>query len=350
VEKQSYVDALFADGGTTAQYAGTNDPTADLPGWFTAISAGEPGSQSDPLAAQALTQLTQYRSPFSLPVPPPGAQVPVFAEQGLTDPLFPGTQLLQEVSRLTAAYPAWTALGDLGHSYAANPHDLWVAVNNEADTFLSAVLASQQPHLPRFTVTTVGCLPGQQAATYSGGSFPGLTTTSLQFSAAGPATLSNDPTPAPSPESAQTDPVINGALPGTTGGCRTMGTTTDPGVAAWTWSPSGPATLIGAPVVRLTASLAGTDAELTARLWDVDPATGQQTLITRGVDLQLLTASSPGQQLQVAFELWPTAWALAAGHQLKLELTPDDSPAWRPDTLPSATTISNLSLTLPARQ
>lgn len=69
VEKQSYVDALFADGGATAQYAGANDPTADLPGWFTAISAGEPGSQRDPLVAQALTQLRDYRSPYSLPVP-----------------------------------------------------------------------------------------------------------------------------------------------------------------------------------------------------------------------------------------------------------------------------------------
>ena len=126
-----------------------------------------------------------------------------------------------------------------------------------------------------------------------------------------------------------------------------MSTTTDPGVAAWTWSPPGPVTLIGAPVIRLTANLAGTDAELAARLWDTDPATGQQALITRGV--YRLTASAAGQQLQVAFELWPTAWALAAGHQLKLEITPDDSPTWRPDTLPSGITVSNVSLTAPAR-
>ena len=350
VEKQSYVDALLADGAATAQYAGTNDPTADLPGWYTAISAGEPGSQSDPLVAQALTQLTTYRSPFYLPVPGPGAQVPVFAAQGLTDPLFPGIQLLQEINRLTSSYPGypvWTALGDLGHSYAANPHDLWVAVNNEVSTFLSAVLAGQRPQLPRFTVTSAGCLPGQQVTTYTAASFPALATTPLQFSSAATATLVNDPAPASTPESAETDPVVNGALPGTTGGCRIMSTATDPGVAAWTWSPPGPVTLIGAPVVRLTATLAGTDAELAARLWDTDPATGQQALITRGV--YRLTASAAGQQLQVAFELWPTAWALAAGHQLKLEITPDDSPTWRPDTLPSGITVSNVSLTAPAR-
>lgn len=350
VEKQSYADALFADGAATAQYASANDPTADLPGWFTAISAGEPGSQSDPLVAQALTELTTYRSPFYLPVPGPGEQVPVFAAQGLTDPLFPGIQLLQEVNRISTAYPGypvWAGLGDLGHPYAANPHTLWVAVNNEANTFLSTVLAGKQPQLPRFTVTTVGCLPGQPVRTYTAGSFPVLATTSLHFSAADPVSLANDPTPAPGPESAQTDPVAGGALPGTTGGCRIMSNTTDPGVAAWTWSPPGLVTLIGAPVMRLTATLAGTDAELAVRLWDVDPATGQQALITRGV--YRLTASAPGQQLQTAFELWPIAWALAAGHQLKLEITPDDSPTWRPDTLASAITLSNVSLALPAR-
>lgn len=350
VEKQSYVDALFADGAATAQYAGANDPTADLPGWYTAISAGEPGSQSDPLVAQALTQLRTYRSPYYLPVPGLGARVPVFAAQGLTDPLFPGIQLLQEVNRLTSSYPdypVWAALGDLGHSYAANPRDLWVAVNNEANTFLAAVLADQQPRLPRFTVTTVGCLPGQQVTTDTADFFPALATRPLPFSSAATVTLVNDPSPAPTPESAQTDPVVNGALPGTTGGCRIMSTSTDPGVAAWTWLPPVPVTLIGAPVVRLTATLAGTDAELAARLWDVDLATGQQALITRGV--YRLTAPAADQRLQAAFELWPTAWALVAGHRLKLEITPDDSPTWRPDTLPSSITVSNVSLTVPAR-
>lgn len=350
VEKQSYVDALYADGQTTAQYAGANDPTADLPGWFTAISAGEPGSQSDPLVTQALTQLRDYRSPYYLPVPGPGSQVPVFAAQGLTDPLFPGIQLSQEINRLTAAYPAypvWAALGDLGHPYAANPHALWAAVNDEANTFLTAILAGQQPQLPRFTVTTTGCLPGQQVSSYTAAALPALATTSLRFTAPGSVSLVNDPTPTPGPESAQTDPVTGGALPGTSGGCRIMPTTTDPGVAAWTWSPPGPVTLLGAPVVRLTATLTGTDAELAARLWDVDPATGQQALITRAV--YRLTAAPPGQQLQAAFELWPAAWSLAAGHQLKLEITPDDSPTWRPDTLPSTVSLSDIALTVPAR-
>jgi X-Pro dipeptidyl-peptidase C-terminal non-catalytic domain len=155
------------------------------------------------------------------------------------------------------------------------------------------------------------------------------------------------PSPGPGPEAVETDPIANGGLPGTTSGCRIMSITTDPGVAAWTWSPSTPVTLAGAPVVGVTVALNGTDAELAARLWDVDPATGKQALITRAV--YRLTAPAPGQVQNLAFELWPTAWELGAGHQLKLELTPDDSPTWRPDNLPATMTLTKVTLTIPVR-
>ena len=350
VEKESYTDALFAAGAAFAQYAGATDATADLPGWFAAISAGEPTAQQDPLVAQSLAQLRNYRSAYYMPVPPPDAQVPVFAAQGLTDPLFPAIQLLQMTNRLTAAspgYPVWSSLGDLGHAYAANPHALWVKVNDEASAFLAAVLARQQPRLPRFTVTAIGCLPGQPVTTYRLASFSALATGELRLSAAGTATVVNVPAPIPGPEAVEADPVAGGGLPGTTGGCRIMNTTTDPGVAAWTWSPGTPATLAGAPVVRVAATVDGTDAELAARLWDVDPSTGKQALITRAVFR--LTVPSPGTTQRLAFELWPTAWVLSAGHQLKLELTPDDSPTWRPDNLATSITLSGISLAVPVR-
>ncbi len=343
VEKQSYTGALFADGAATAQYAGANDPSADLPGWFTAISAGEPAAQADPLVAQALSQLRTYRSAYYLPVPSPATQVPVFAAQGVTDPLFPAIQLVQMVNKLTTpypAYPVWAALGDLGHSYAANPHALWVSVNDEANTFLSAVLAGQRPQLPRFTLTTASCLPGQPVTTYHAASFAALATGSLRLSAPGPATVTSTPSPVPGPEAVQTDPVANA-------GCRVMNTTTDPGVAAWTWTPATPLTLAGAPVIHVTVALNGTDAELAARLWDIDPATGQQALITRGI--YRLTGPAPGSTQRLAFQLWPTAWQLSPGHQLKLELTPDDSPTWRPDNLPTTMTLTRLSLTIPTQ-
>ncbi len=254
------------------------------------------------------------------------------------------------MNKLTAAYPqypVWAALGDLGHSYAANPHALWVRVNDEANAFLASVLAGRRPQLPRVAVTTVGCVPGQQVSTYRSGSLPALATRVVRLRASGPATVANNPSPVPGPEAIKTEPVANGALPGTIAGCPVMAITTDPGVAAWTWAPRAPLTVIGAPVVRVSIALKGTDAELAARLWDISEATGKQVLITRGI--YRLTSSAPGTVRLAAFELWPTAWALAAGHRLKLELTPDDSPTWRPDNLPGEMTLTNISLTIPVR-
>ena len=51
---------------------------------------------------------------------------------------------------------AYSQDAELGHAYAANPHKLWVSVNDEANSFVSAVLAGRVPALSRFTVTTVG--------------------------------------------------------------------------------------------------------------------------------------------------------------------------------------------------
>ncbi|MDA8281474.1 MAG: hypothetical protein M0Z63_13865, partial [Actinomycetota bacterium] len=79
-------------------------------------------------------------------------------------------------------------------------------------------------------------------------------------------------------------------------------------------------------------------------LWEVNPATGQQTLITRSVQrLQ----GEPGQTLRLAFELWPTAWPVAAGDELQLQLTQNDAPTWRPDNEPSALQLSHVQLRVP---
>lgn len=348
VDKQTYVAGLFGLGVSTAQYAPPGvDPSADLTSWYAAISAGEPYA-ANPMVGYALNQLERYRSPFSLPVPPRALQVPVLDLQGVTDPLFPGIQAIELANRLYQAnphYPLWTLLGDLGHSYAANPHALWVRFNTTANDWLTAVLAGRHPDLPRYTAVSVGCLPGQPVQVASASSFPGLAGHAWQFSSTATATTSTA-TP-PGPEAAAVDPIVNGTVPGTTSGCRIMPIQTDPGVAAWTFRPPSAGTLFGAPVVHVTAQLTGTDAILAARLWDLNPATGQQALITRSVFR--LTGPAPGSVHQLAFELWPTAWALSPGHELKLELTQTDGPTWRLDNLPSTLTLSGLRLTVPAR-
>ena len=339
VEKQSYVEGLFALGGVYAQFAAAGvDPTADLLSWKAALSAGEP-YESNPTVAAAITQIQNYRSPYYMAVPKGSAQVPVFDFQGLTDPLFPGIQALVLERRLAKAhYPVWTFMGDLGHSYANNPSAMWHAADDEANTWLQQVMSAQSPSAPKFTVDTVACEPGQTGTLYSAGGFPALANRRILFSDNSVKTTSSS-TP-PGQEAAGADPIANS-------GCRTITEQTDSGVAAWNIALPRPRVLIGSPVVSLTATLTGSNAELAARLWDVDSTAGTQTLVTRSV-YRLLGGTSPTTQ-QLNFELWPTAWQVLQNHHLKLELTQVDSPTWRSDNIASTMQLSNLQVGLPAR-
>lgn len=360
VEKLSYVSGLFALGEATAQYAPPGvDPTADLPAWYAAISAGEPYS-ADPVAAQAVTELTRYRSALYLPVPPTAKAVPIFTVQGVTDPLFPAVQSLQMEQRLRAAhrgYPVWTVLADVGHSYADNPPAVWRHILTQANRWVLDVLHHRTPSQPRIEAATVACQTAQPTTWLTGNRLRTMASQALVLSApTGASTTSVGANPV---ADLQTDPIAQS-------GCRTLSSSQagGPSVASFTFVPAegavatgpgstGPATqtpgagaltLLGAPVVRADAVLTGTNAELAASLWDVDPATGEQTLVTRSVE-RLVGRS--GQTLQLAFELWPTAWTLAPGHRLQLQLTQSDAPTWRPDNEPSALQISGLQLRIP---
>jgi hypothetical protein len=314
-----------------------NDPTADIPGWYTAVTAGEP-YEANPVVAQLVDQLNTYRSPYHLPVPPPAQRVPVLSLQGTTDPLFPAVHTTQMVDRLRAAspgYPVWTFYGDLGHAYADNPHALWVAASTEANSWLKEVLAGTAPSEPRTSVTTTACVPGQTVVTFTADRLDQLSTSAWTFTS--PVTALTSSATASGPEAASLDPIVNS-------GCRTVSTQSDPGVAAWAFTPPSAGTLLGSLVVNVTAALTGTNAELAARLFDVDPTGANQTLITRTV---YRLTGNPGQTFPLSFELPSPAWQLQPGHQLRLELTQGDAPTWHADTLASTLQLSDLQLTVP---
>lgn len=342
VEKQTYTDGLYADGLASAQYSvpGT-DPTADLTTWNAGITAGEPYT-ANPQAATALAEVGgAFRSPFAMPVPTGNEEVPTFVIQGQTDPLFDAQQALDMVHRLKAADPAWPVtifLGDVGHSYADNPADIWHQAHDASNAWLQSVMSHTTPANPAVTVTTTACLPGQTHVTYTGPSYAALPTSTVHLSGAAAQTTVAPPKNAPAtPEGLATDPIANS-------GCRSFtASQSDPGQAVYTFPvPNG--TLLGAPTVTVDVAVSGLSAEVAARLWEVDPS-GSQTLITRTV--YRIEESSPSSTAHLAFQLWPQAWQFQPGDQLKLELTQNDSPVWRPDNEPSSLTFTNLDLALP---
>ncbi|MBV8445362.1 MAG: hypothetical protein JOZ92_05535, partial [Candidatus Dormibacteraeota bacterium] len=364
-EKESYVTGLFAKGVSnvpsypyqTAQYSKPCpalgcDATADLTTWFADINAGEPSFAVNPDTPTILAQVGgQLRSPLAIPVPPPGKQIPIFSIQGLTDPLFPADQTLMMLNRLKSAYanyPVWAFFGDLGHSYADNPLDVWQQAHAEANTWLSQVLQGLTPSASPVTVDTTRCVTGQTLSSFSAASLGSVATQQLTFSDTTSSQMSTSAVAA-SYEGTQTDPIANIGCRSITASQLSSNASSIPAQAVYSFPITSDVTLVGGPTVRVDAAVSGgPSGEVDARLWDVDAA-GNQTLISRGayrIDDGMSTTTS----LSLDFELWPNAWQLQTGHSVKLELTQDDGPVFRPDNEQSSITFTDLTLILPVVQ
>ena len=102
-------------------------------------------------------------------------------------------------------------------------------------------------------------------------------------------------------------------------------------------------TVIGMTHVRANVTVTGHDALLVGRLWDVNPATGHQRLIDRGV-VRLRSRKL------VSFDLNGNAYKFARGHQIKLELLGRDSPTYRAANGTFSVTVKQLRVALPTRE
>ncbi len=101
-------------------------------------------------------------------------------------------------------------------------------------------------------------------------------------------------------------------------------------------------TVLGSPTIYTI--LKGTSgSQLAARLLDVDPQAGTESLIDRG----LYRPAGDGFQ---AFQLHPGAWHVAAGHLLKLELLGADTPYGKAADGTFTVTVSALGLTVPVHE
>ena len=335
VDKQTYVAGLYALGQSGAQYAAPGvDP--DINKWFAEINAGEPYTSNADFATIISEVGGQLRSPFRIPVPTSSLK-PIYAIQGTTDPLFPSLQALTEINRLktaNASYPVWGFFGDVGHSYARNPLDVWRHAHNLTNAWLQAVLSGHAPTQAAVTLDITRCQGGQAFQTFSASSFGSIATSSLSFSSA--AAQNTASSNSATPEGTESDPIANSTF------CN-LAAHTDPNQAVYTFAVPSASAVVGGAVVHVTAAVTGSSAELAARLWDV--GTSSQSLISRTA--YRIEQASGTHTVQLAFELWPDAWRLVCGHQLRLELTQDDVPTWRADNLPSSMTLSNMSLSLP---
>jgi hypothetical protein len=104
-------------------------------------------------------------------------------------------------------------------------------------------------------------------------------------------------------------------------------------------------TLIGQPTITGRAVTKGRYGQLDARVWDRDPKTGKQRLITRGA-YRLDT----NQKGNFVFTLDGNGWRFAKGHRVVVELLGRDAPTYAPSPNAFRATLSHLKVHLPVAE
>jgi predicted acyl esterase len=354
IEKLSYDAGLFATGRSSGhgRYDPVDglpdDPASQLDALFARTNAGEP-YDADPVAQQFIQDFrnkSAYYADdyFSAVKDGTVTPVPVLSIQGWTDPLFPAVETLQMYRKLKfydPDYPISIAFGDVGHSNAQNPHSQWQFLNNQANSFLNRSLLGQGQGTTTSNVDALvtHCPAAATDQHFSGTDWDQIRSGVVHATAASSRQTTN---PAADTTGTTTDPITNS-------GCLHSSASSNDAASSWSW-PIGANqgfTQLGLPRLTVDFTMAGVDATLAARLWDVAPD-GSKTLADRGV--YRLTAAANGTAGSISFELYGNCWEWQPGHTMQLQVTQVDTPYLRPDNLASSLTLSGPHLDVPTHE
>lgn len=341
VMKQSYVGGLYAVGVAVSNFApvGT-DPTADVNGWFARLTAGEP-YEGDPTAQSIVDEVTRFHSSYYIDssIPPS----PLLISNGWTDDLFPVDEAVRFYNRTRGEHPgAAISMLHFDHGHARGQNKGADAARLDArqhewfDWYLKGEGAEP---LDQVETLTQAC-PRETASggPFSADNWADLAPGEVRFESTAQQVIAPE---AGDPEADQAfDPIAGG------GACSTAAAGDSLGVANYRLDPA-PAegyTLMGSPTIVADVRSTGPSSQLVSRLLDVDPSSGEETLVARGIYRPEL---SPTGGVRQVFQLHPNGYELAAGHVAKLELLPSDAPYARKSNGQAPITISNLDLRLP---
>jgi dienelactone hydrolase len=349
VEKASIDGGLYAVGLTSGYYAppGAN-AQADLTRWYGSLTAGEPYNTS---ADQSLLQqIARYHSPYYLLGGAYGTRheppAPLLLANGFTDDIFPVDEALRYYNLERSLYssdPIALLEFDGGHMRGQNKPADTALLPPRIKAFFDHYLKGTRPQ-PTLGVTalTQTCPKiAPSAGPYHTATWAALHPGEVDYTSKPTQTILS--TSGNQTISKTFDPVFGG------GACATV-PATDQGSGVATYrlpaATGSGYTLLGSPTVVADLNVTGKFAYIAARLLDVNPATGTETLVARGV--YRIDSNAP-DALQV-FQLHPGAWHFAAGHVPKLELLGQDSPYLRPSNGVFTISVSNLQLRLPVHE
>ena len=316
------------------------DPEADVTGWVARSDLGEP--YSDANAQEIVRQLETFHSPYGIDdsVAPP----PLYVGAGFSDDLFPVDETLRFINRMRVTHRSvpWSLyFGDYGHQRASNkPADRERLVEDIHDWFDHHLRGTGPRPRTGVAATTQTCPRTEPSeGPFSAPTFAGLARGEVRLSDSSARTFSQgggDPSVA-----AMIDPAA-----GQGDGCVEVSSRDVPNTATYRLpAATGDGyTLLGAPEITAALEVSGAapeDAQVNARLWDVDG--DSQRLVARG------TLRPSGGATDV-WELHANGWRFAPGHVAKLELLGADAPYARPSNAAFTVSVSALELRLPTRE
>jgi hypothetical protein len=333
VTVQAYAGGIF-----TVAFTGFVAPTGgalsnDITKWKQQLDAGAVG----PETAATLDNAYRYHGVAGVS----GKPAPLLMESGWTDALFPVPQALagyDAVLRKDPQAPIALQVGDLGHGPAANHPDDKRALDRAGQRFLDAWLKGKgaKPAPGAATAYTMTCPKDAPAGggPYRAAAFGALARSRLAFGTS--KALAIDQNGAGADLAAKLNPLTSSL-------CTPQDP--DPASTAQLSVRSAGVTLIGLPVITGKVATKGSYGQLDARLWDRDPATGKQLLITRGT--YRLDNDQAGR---FRFALDGNGWRFAKGHRIVVELLGRDAPTYGASPEPFSATLSGVRVTLPIRE
>ncbi|HEX2240848.1 MAG TPA: CocE/NonD family hydrolase C-terminal non-catalytic domain-containing protein, partial [Actinomycetota bacterium] len=317
-----------------------------------------------------------------------GLRIPIFAPQGITDPLFPANETIRiynKLKSLAPGYPITMYFGDFDHVTAQNKlkeyadlcgddrHPCTVAdyrlpdgsldlrsapatlsrrgINSRVSDFLDHYLQDPSVEPPAYVAASTTVCPAnatEQVAAdepgleYRAPSWRHLTSRTVTLTWREGGTLTNA---APDPHGIESDPIVRSRDARIPKCYTTNQSNPGPGVIRYESAPMTQATpIIGIPRLRLDYATPSNDYWLAARLYDLDPD-GNMTLITRGI-CRVNTSAAKDRTCDM-FDLFGVAWLMETDHAFVVEISQSDSPFLRKDNIPSSVTVTAADLTIP---
>jgi pimeloyl-ACP methyl ester carboxylesterase len=335
---KSYANGIFSV-ALSANVAPTGgDLSSDISLWKRVIDRGV----IDDTASRVLDIAFNYHGVAGL-TPAAGASPPLLLQSGWTDALFPVGQSLaayDAVRKANPNAPVSLQFADQGHGPGVNhPNDV-ALFNRQGLAFFNAWLRGQhgsEPAAGSVTAFTMVCPSNGPSGggPYTAASYAKLATKSVRFGSA--ATLRIDSKGASTKLAAEIPGLANG-------GALCDKHKPDRTSKAVVTTVARGETMIGQPVVSGRVVTTGRNGMIAARLWDLDPQTSTQRLITRGV--YRLTDNQKGA---FSLSLDGNGWRFANGHRIVVELLGRDDPTYRPSPTAFSARISNVRVSLPVR-